>query len=349
MRPLTFARHRVLRFSLALCAWAVMPDGARGASDETTGRPTRQAVRFGMTADPHLMGRNSPDNEAKFQRFVEAMIQWKPDFAIDLGDFACQVGDRGGVSTPQLHDGQLRGLIHHVAVFSRVPCPRYNALGNHDVGWLRGGDERIKPEDLNVRPHGGEDITKAEFVARTGIPHRYYGFDVKGVHFIVLDGNNSRDASCPEPAHDGVAGGYHIDAAQKVWLKKDLTAHRDQLTVVFSHQELHHTPKAGSREGGDVPFPPIGKEGSYIDNGWQIREMFRADGKVLVCFAGHKHRNRWTVHGGVNYITLAATHWHGSFAKVTIADTLKIDGFGRQRSYVIPLGQRVQKGRAHGK
>ena len=101
-------------------------------------------------------------------------------------------------------------------------------------------------------------------------------------------------------------------------------------------------PRAGARaggdeggEGGDIPFPPSGKQTSFAGNGWQVRELFKADGKVLVCFAGHKHRNRWTVRGGTNYITLAATHWGGSYAKVTVSDKLQIEGYGNQRNYEI--------------
>ena len=68
--------------------------------------------------------------------------------------------------------------------------------------------------------------------------------------------------------------------------------------------------------------------------------MRAADGRVLACFFGHKHRNRWTIYGGVHYITLAATHWEGSYAKVTISDRLIVEGAGKQRSYVIPLAPR---------
>lgn len=307
----------------------------RAVAGEAEQPGVRQVVRFGMTADAHLLGRGAPQHEAHFERFVGAMIEWRPDFAIDLGDFACQCG--GGQTTERLHDCQLKGLIHHVATFSRVPCPHYNVMGNHDVGWIQGGDEKIEPEDLFGPSHGGEDITKAEFIANTRMPHRHYAFDVKGVHFIVLDGDNPRDATSPPAGHDGVAGGYHIDGSQKTWLQKDLAAHRDRVKVVFSHQELHHTPEKGSGQGGDAPFPRVGKEGSYIDNGWQLREMFAADGKVLVCFSGHKHRNRWTVYDNTHYITMAATHWQASYATVSIADRLIIEGHGNQRSYDLPL------------
>jgi len=305
---------------------------ARAGEDVASERAT---VRFGVTADCHLLGRRAPGNEKHLQAFVDEMTHWKPDFVIDLGDFACQAGE--GQTTIKLHDAQLQGLIHHWSVLSSVPCPAYLAIGNHDVGWLRGGNETIKPTDLYAGPHGGEDITKDELLAVTRMPHRYYSFDVKDYHFIVLDANNAR-GTVP-PGHDGIAGGYYIDDQQITWLRKDLASHRGKITAVFCHQELHHTPPEGSGEGGDVPFPPVGKEGSYVDNGWQLREMFTAHGSVLVCFAGHKHRNRWTVHGGVHYITLAATHWGGSHAKVTIADKLHIQGHANQRDYAIPLRQ----------
>ena len=77
---------------------------------------------------------------------------------------------------------------------------------------------------------------------------------------------------------------------------------------MFCHQELHHTPVRGAAEGGDVPFPPVGKEGSFVDNSWQIREILGADGGVLACFFGHKHRSRWAVYDGIHYLTLAGTH-----------------------------------------
>ena len=295
----------------------------------------RDSVRFAVTTDCHLLGRRTPGNERHLREFVDEITRWKPDFVIDLGDFSCQAGD--GRTTPALHDAQLQGLVHHWSVLSKVPCRAYIAIGNHDVGWLRGGNETIKPADLYAGPHSGEDITKDELLAVTRMPHRYYSFNVRGCHFIVLDADNARDATAPAQGRDGVAGGYYIDGGQMAWLRKDLASHREKITAVFCHQELHHTPPEGSGEGGDVPFPPVGKEGSYVDNGWQLREMFKAHGSVLVCFSGHKHRNRWTVYGGVHYITLAATHWKGCHAKVTISDKLSVRGHARQRDYTIPV------------
>jgi hypothetical protein len=307
---------------------AVVGAAALGAS--TTSAP----LRFGLNADPHLLGRRATGNEANFKTFVGQMKQFKPDFAIDLGDFGCQISE--GQTTQEMHDGQLEALKHHVEVFAQLKCPRYHVMGNHDVGWLKGGDEKITPDDLIGRGHAGEDITKQEFLDATGTPHRYYSFDVRDFHFIVLDGNNQPDNSAPR-GKDGLVGGYWIDTTQKKWLAKDLARNRQKAKIVFCHEELHHTSERGSGQGGDTPFPAVGKQQSYVDNGWEVRKLFAEDGRVLACFFGHKHRNRWTVYDDTNYITIAATHWKCSFAEFTIADTLNIKGYGGQRSYQLPL------------
>ncbi len=305
---------------------------AWAAPQEPTG-PVR--LRFGLNADPHLLGRRTAGNEANFLGFVKDMVKWRPDFAIDLGDFGCQVAE--GTTTQEMHDGQLSALKHHVEVFSQVPCPRYHVIGNHDVGWIRGGEEKITAKDLIGRGHPGEDITKDEFLAATGTVHRYYSIDVNGIHVIVLDANNAPGKEAPKKGHDGVEGGYYVDAVQQRWLRKTLADNRAKPKLVFCHEELHHTPVEGSGEGGDRPFPAVGKEGSYVDNGWQIRDLFAEDGKVMACFFGHKHRSRWTVYGGTHYLTMAATHYQASFARVTVADQLLIEGFGGQKSYQLPL------------
>lgn len=295
-----------------------------------------QEIRFGITADPHAR-MNSKRSTESLQGFVDAMSEWQPDFAIDLGDFAIQMKE--GTTTQEMHDWQLENLKYQYSLLSRSPYPQYYVMGNHCVGWLKGGDEILKPEDLIGRSHGGEDITKIEFLAQTGMGHRYYCFAVKGCLFIALDGNNWRGPTAVAPGHDGVDGAYWIDDTQKAWVAAVLSANRDKKKIVFCHEELHHTAVEGSGQGGDAPFPPVGKEGSYVDNGWELRQLFAKDGNVLACFFGHKHRNRWTVYDGVHYITLAATHWGGSFAKVTISEQFIIEGAGKQKSYTLPLHQ----------
>ena len=299
-----------------------------------------EAVRFGITSDAHLLGGMRPEaHVAHLDEFLRAMVTWGPDFIMDMGDFACQ--REAGPTTPELHDFQLQGLREAWGTYSETGLPAHIAMGNHDVGWILGGDEAIRPEDLYAAEtgHGGEDITKGEWLEVTGMLGRYYAFDVKGFRFIALDGHNARPSGDTDTGRDGVVGAYWIDEAQKEWLAHELDAHRDSVKVVFCHEELHHTPVSGSGQGGSVPFQPVGKEMSYVDNGWELRRLFEADGNVAAVFAAHKHRSRWTVYGGVHYLTLAALHWKGSFAKVTLSDRLVIEGVGGQWGFDLPLAE----------
>ena len=297
--------------------------------------PPKPLLRFGLNADPHLQGARPSGRATNFRQFVDRMKVFQPEFAVDLGDFGIQVSE--GVTTREMHDGQLAGLKYHRAVFAQLKCPRFHVMGNHDVGWLKGGDEKITAADLVGRSHPGEDITKQEFLAATGMPHRYFSVDHNGFHLIVLDANNAADESSPPRGKDGLVGGYWIDKTQKAWLAKDLERNRQKPKLVFCHEELHHTPEKGSGQGGDAPFLPVGKQHSYVDNGWEIRKLFAEDGRVLACFFGHKHRSRWTVYDDTHYFTMAATHFKASFAEITISDTLQITGHGGQRSYKLPL------------
>ena len=87
--------------------------GATFSHALSAGEPGKVRLRMGVNADPHLLGRRSPGNEANFLVFVEEMKRWKPDCVIDLGDFGCQVAE--GQTTRQMHDKQLEGLRHHVS------------------------------------------------------------------------------------------------------------------------------------------------------------------------------------------------------------------------------------------
>jgi hypothetical protein len=131
--------------------------------------PPRPMLRFGLNADPHLQGARSSGRATKFLRFVSQMKKFQPEFAVDLGDFGIQVSE--GQTTRAMHDGQLEGLKHHLGVFAQLKCPRFNVMGNHDVGWLKGGDEKISAEDLVGRSHPGEDITKEEFLKQLSREH----------------------------------------------------------------------------------------------------------------------------------------------------------------------------------
>ena len=148
--PTMIDRRRFLKMSAALGASAALS----GLGDCCWAQETDQ-VRFGITADPHV--RSPGSQEDNLRDFVDAMTEWKADFIIDLGDFAVQIGE--GPTTKDLHDGQLANLRRTWGVFSSGPSPAYLVMGNHDAGWIKGGDESVAPEDLYAEGSAGEDIT----------------------------------------------------------------------------------------------------------------------------------------------------------------------------------------------
>jgi alkaline phosphatase len=282
-------------------------------------------VRFGMSADAHLMGADGFLGERDFTQHLQYFAEyrrrirtWRADFLIDLGDLACQADNRPICA--ENHSQQLAGLRKHSADINALHESVYHVMGNHDVGWIEGGDEDISPTELihAVAPQG-EDVTKAEFVEHCGVPDRYYSFDHGHVHFIVLD-------SCNRPPPAAAAGGakYWVDDSQLDWLATDLDQHAELLTVAFVHTPVQ-----------TESYP--GEEHRCVGNGAEVRRLFARHGKVLACFNGHVHVNDHVVLDGTHYIALAGMFCGGGFSRVTIAADLQIDGFANQDSYRIAI------------
>ena len=119
----------------------------------------RSVLRFGLIADVHQDIMH--DACQRISAFVDAMSEWKAEFICQLGDF-CRPDDRN------------REFLERWNAFDG---PRIHVLGNHDMD-------------------GG--YTRAQTVAFYGMPDKHYSIDTKGVHVVVLDGN--------EPG--GKSGGY---------------------------------------------------------------------------------------------------------------------------------------------
>ena len=69
-------------------------------------------------------------------------------------------------------------------------------------------------------------------------------------------------------------------------------------------------------------------------NNWEVRKLFAEDGRVLACFFGHKHRNRWTVHDGCHALEMQLRRNHDCRQPGH-------QGIRGQRSYQLPLPKRV--------
>ena len=183
-----------------------MPGSARGrqASRTTPPKQNPSVLRFGVITDVHQDVMH--DAVDRIKTFARAMEGAGVDFAIQLGDF-CQ--------PKPANDAFLQA-------WNSIDAPRHHVIGNHDMD-------------------GG--FSREQVVEYYGMPARHYSFDAKGLHFIILDGNDP----------GGTSSGYarFIGKDQLEWLEEDLRTH-PLPTVVFVHQP----PRLLRRSGQSRPSAP---------------------------------------------------------------------------------------------
>jgi len=259
------------------------------------GNDDEPSVSFGLITDLHYADkppagsrhyRETPD---KLAEAADRFANEKLDFVVELGDF---------IDAADSVDTELRYLKRINRDFTPISKKRHYVLGNHCV----------------------DTLTKAEFLGGVEQEKSYYSFDLKGVHFVVLD-------SCFRS--DGESYGRknfqwtdpNIPAAELEWLAEDLKA-TSSPTVVFAHQRLDVANHYG------------------VKNAAAVRRVFEESGNVLAVFQGHSHKNDLKDIGGIHYCTMVAmvegsgAESNGfSMLKVARDGTIAVSGFRKQSSY----------------
>ncbi len=129
--------------------------------------------------------------------------------------------------------------------------------------------------------------------------------------------------------------GLSLRPSDLEWLQKTLNAATSPC-IVSTHVPLdndsyddHHVQKHDRR-----PFV------SFYPQGPDARNIIEESGKVIMCLAGHRHRNRHREINGIHYLTRQslvqadrmADPPYGAFSMIDIyEDTIKVKGFGRQQ------------------
>lgn len=212
-------------------------------------------IKIGMCTDVHLPTMH--DSEYRIKTFIDSMKIAKPDFIIELGDFG----------TPE------KDYAYLFDIWNSFPGDKYHVIGNHEMD-------------------GG--YTLEQTLEYLNMKRSYYSFDKNGFHFIVLDGNNKKNAE---------AKGYKqfIGPEQVDWLKKDLADTRHPV-VIFSHQGLAYY------HGPDEDYG--------VENFKQIQEILESHNtlnpgkKVIACFNGHTHIDFAEKINGIYYITITSMSYH---------------------------------------
>ncbi|MFC2156549.1 metallophosphoesterase family protein [Acidobacteriota bacterium] len=243
----------------------------------STGSIAEDEFSFVFFTDVHLQ--KEKNAVQGFTQAIEKINQLNPDFVISGGD---NITDALGQNFERAD--MLFELYRKTIGYFRMPI--YHVLGNHDV--------------FGVYPSSGVENTHPEFgkkMFRNRLGKRYYSFDHKGWHFIVLD-----SVSITE---DGkYLGG--IDGEQIEWLKDHLsTVDRETPIVISVHVPFYSIiPLIDKRFKTDV---------FTIDSPARILDMFK-DFNLKLVLQGHVHYHEVILAEGVHFVSggaICSGWWDG--------------------------------------
>ncbi len=265
---------------LPLIILGLLITGCKQAGEKGSEEPV-EGFSFAFLTDIHLQ----PESSAVegFQKAIDTLNILSPDFVITGGDLVMDVLNQTYGRADSLYN-----LYQKVS--EGFDMPVYNTVGNHEVyGWHR--DE-----------HGIEDhpeFGKQMFESRLG--ERYYSFDHKGWHFIILD------AVARHPS------GYYIgkiDEEQVEWLKDDLQK-LDKDTPIGMSVHIPFITSTTQLAQGSMA---ASGESSVITNSQEVLQLF-FDYNLKLVLQGHLHFLEDIYVGNqVHFITAGAVsgRWWGN-------------------------------------
>jgi 3',5'-cyclic AMP phosphodiesterase CpdA len=214
---------------------------------------------------------------------IDRVNELNPDFVLTGGDQVFDAFDQTFERSDQLYR-----LYLQTAELFRMPV--YNTLGNHDIFGL-GENAGIDPD----HPEAG----KIMFANRQA-ENRYYSFDHKGWHFMVLDS--------VQPIEGGSYRGG-IDAEQRSWIVAELAKLDAGTPIVLSTHipfiSVSFQLREERREYRD--------SGLLIDNAFEVLSLFEGHDLRLV-LQGHLHTYEDIYYRGIRFVTggaVSANWWDG--------------------------------------
>ena len=240
-------------------------------------RKNEESFSFVFMTDVHLMPEeNAPEG---FRKAIEKINSLKPDFVISGGD---QIDD--ALAQPYERADLLYDLYSDIA--KKLEMPLYNVMGNHDIfgTYKKSGVSSDHPE-----------FGKKMFEKR--LNKKYYTFDHKGWHFMILDSIKPTD-------DDSYLG--EIDPEQIEWIKGDLLALDKNIPVVIASHAAFYT-----------IMPQIDKRFKYekftISNSQELLKLFK-DHNLKFVLQGHVHNYEAILSHGIWFISggaVCGSWWEG--------------------------------------
>ncbi len=239
---------------MGLAATSVVAGAPAGFTQEVK-KVLKPALTVAHITDVHIRPQlNAP---ARFKECLRLVKKHKVDFILNGGD-SIHAADYDDITRTRVNE-QWDAWFECIKELKGYDM--YSCIGNHDPWWA--APEKTDPM------YGKEYVVK-----QLKMPHRYYSFDRKGWHFIILDGNNPK---------------VSLDDEQYQWLEKDLNAlPKGTPTLLMSH-----FPVFGAT--------PILVGGNHSDNK-KLKDLFyRHCDKVRVFLSGHNHLFDKVLYNGVWY------------------------------------------------
>jgi 3',5'-cyclic AMP phosphodiesterase CpdA len=210
---------------------------------------------FAFLTDIHVQPERQA--EAGFMWAINEVNKQNPDFVITGGDLVMDVLNQSYERADSLFN-------IYIKLSEKFQMPVYNTVGNHEVyAWYR--------QDPGIEEH--PEYGKLMFEKRLG--DRFYSFDHKGWHFIVLDAI-SRSAE----------GGYmgRIEEEQLLWLAKDLQEVDKSTPIAISVHIPFITSTSQLMRGSMAANTP----GQVISNGQEVLALF-SEYNLRLVLQGHLH------------------------------------------------------------
>ncbi|MEZ5146214.1 MAG: metallophosphoesterase [Bacteroidales bacterium] len=236
---------------------------------------------FAFLTDIHV----EPERRAMegFQMAIDTINSLAPDFVITGGDLIMDALAQDHSRADSLY------LIYNSLV-KKFKMPVHNTIGNHELFGIY-QKSGVDPE----HPEYGKKM----FENRIG--KRYYSFDHKGWHFMILDGIGIT----PERTYVGL-----IDSVQMNWIKNDLLHVDDTTPIAISIHIPMLTVATQLERGALEPNGPAG----VVANSREVLAMF-ASHKLKLVMQGHLHFIEDIYVNGTHFITggaVCAGWWKGS-------------------------------------
>jgi hypothetical protein len=252
-------------------------------------KPLRIAVITDIHYGPDRYSKKGDEAFALLEDFIGRVNSMDVDLVVDLGD-------RISNADP---DNDRKYLAEVASAFNSLTRERHHLIGNHDVVHLA-VEEQEKILGASLQSHSLER---------------------RGWHLAFWN------TSCV--LHEGE--GFFLEQDDLDWLAADLAA-TDLPGVVFSHMPVD----TGSMVG-NYYFERRYAHGERHRNASRARDLIERSEKVIAVVSGHVHWNQLHFMDGIPHFSLQSvsetftTHPHaaGSWALLTLSDTVEFEVFGR--------------------